>query len=148
GLSRRMGRDKARLRLGSRTMVAHIRSIAEASGVPARVIRKDEVKRCGPLGGIYTALRTSRADRILFLACDMPLITKEMIRWLLKALPARKAALFVRTKEGIGFPFALQKTTELLVARQIAKRELAVRQLPRVLRAKVLRLPRRFEPQL
>src|SRR5437879_712927 len=38
------------------------------------------VPRCGPLGGIYTALQTTRAQVILFLACDMPFITTELMQ--------------------------------------------------------------------
>ncbi|MBI3255114.1 MAG: NTP transferase domain-containing protein, partial [Nitrosarchaeum sp.] len=33
------------------------------------------VPRCGPLGGILTGLRSAKTEAVLFLACDMPLIT-------------------------------------------------------------------------
>src|SRR5262245_26810080 len=75
GLSSRLGRDKARLRLGPRTVLGHVREQARALGLPVRVIRRDRVPRCGPLGGVYTALVTTRADAVLFLACDMPFLT-------------------------------------------------------------------------
>src|SRR5262245_26747021 len=78
GLSKRMGRNKSRLSLGNITMLGHIRKTAEATGLPVRVIRRDCVPKCGPLGGIYTALKTTEADAILFLACDMPLVTTEL----------------------------------------------------------------------
>jgi molybdopterin-guanine dinucleotide biosynthesis protein A len=76
-----MGRDKARLRLGQRTMLGRIRVAARATGLPVRVIRRDAVPRCGPLGGIYTALQSTRAEAVLFLACDMPFVTPELIQW-------------------------------------------------------------------
>lgn len=50
GLSARMGRDKARLRLRGRTLLAWVRAAARATGWPVRVIRRDLVPRCGPLG--------------------------------------------------------------------------------------------------
>ena len=56
GLSSRMGRDKSRLRLGGRTLLARIRATAKVIGLPHRIIRRDLVANCGPLGGLYTAL--------------------------------------------------------------------------------------------
>src|SRR5881394_2977065 len=80
GLSQRIGRDKARLRLGRRTLLGHVRRAAEAVGLDVRVIRKDLVPRCGPLGGIYTGLITSTHDAEVFLSCDMPFVTPDLIR--------------------------------------------------------------------
>src|SRR2546427_11353860 len=75
GSSSRMGRDKSRLRLGGRTLLAHIRATAKTIGLPHRIIRRDLVVHCGPMGGLYTALVTSRADATLFLSCDMPFVS-------------------------------------------------------------------------
>src|SRR5437867_5654697 len=75
GLSQRMGRDKSRLRLGSKTLLRLIRIEAGELGLPLRVIRRDLIPRCGPLGGVYTALKTSKAEAELFLACDMPFVS-------------------------------------------------------------------------
>src|SRR4051812_49032994 len=72
GLSSRMGRDKADLRLGGRTLLGFIRAEARGLGLRLRIIRRDLLPRCGPLGGLYTGLKTSRAEAEIFLACDMP----------------------------------------------------------------------------
>src|SRR2546430_17716334 len=80
GQSRRMGRDKSRLKLGRRTLLGHIRAEAKTLGLPVRVIRRDLVPRCGPLGGIYTALKSTRADGVLFLACDMPFVRAALLK--------------------------------------------------------------------
>ena len=94
GLSARMGRDKARLRLRGRTLLAWVRAAARATGWPVRVIRRDLVPRCGPLGGVWTALGRSRAERLVFLSCDMPFVTPELIR----AVAQRKGrGVFVET---------------------------------------------------
>jgi len=49
GLSKRMGRDKSRLRLGSTTMLGHIRQAAQLTGLPVRVI--ENVARVAKLAG-------------------------------------------------------------------------------------------------
>lgn len=90
GLSSRMGRDKSRVRLGRRTMLGHVRATAAQLHLPVRVLRRDAVPRCGPLGGIYTALSRSRADAILFLACDMPFITHDFLNQMLKTFFSRQ----------------------------------------------------------
>lgn len=37
----------------------------------------DAIPSCGPLGGITTALKTIKAEKYLFLTCDMPFVRKE-----------------------------------------------------------------------
>jgi molybdopterin-guanine dinucleotide biosynthesis protein A len=44
---------------------------------------KDEIPDCGPLGGIYSALKASKTKYIFVLACDMPFVTTENIEKLL-----------------------------------------------------------------
>ncbi len=107
GLSSRMGRDKARLRLGGRTLLAHVRTVAGETGLPIRVIRKDLMPRCGPMGGLYTALKTTRAGAILFLACDMPFVPASLVRRILRRLKPSGSACFTRHGQGVGFPLLL-----------------------------------------
>lgn len=85
GASSRMGTDKALLPFRGRTLAQHIAgemvSVAESvtlvgdpdryTGLGLRVI-PDAVEACGPVGGIYTALRDTTADWNLVVACDMP----------------------------------------------------------------------------
>jgi hypothetical protein len=61
GLSSRMGRNKAALRIGRRTLLGVVRDNARRLDLPVRVIRRDLVPRCGPLGGICPAPKTPRA---------------------------------------------------------------------------------------
>src|ERR1700691_5640250 len=89
GLSTRMGRDKARLRLGGKTLLRRVRDVAAQTQWPARGIRRDLVARCGPLGGVYTALQTTSADNVLFLACDMPFVTIELVERLIELWPSK-----------------------------------------------------------
>jgi molybdenum cofactor guanylyltransferase len=149
GLSERMGRDKSRLRLGSTTMLGHIRKNARATGLPVRVIRRDCVPKCGPLGGIYTALKTTRAHAVLFLACDMPLVTKEIVEFVLghfgdtsESVKDSIGARFVRSRGRPGFPFILQRENVAIVHKQIQNGELSLQSLANALKATILPLKR------
>lgn len=127
-----MGRDKARLRLGGRTLLAWVRAAAQTAGWPVRVVRRDRVARCGPLGGVWTAFQRSRADRLVFLSCDMPFVTPDLIHEVAER-PGRAA--FVTTAEGAGFPFALDRKCLPTVEQMLEEQRFALRALARALRA-------------
>lgn len=151
GQSKRMGSDKARLRLGQTTMLGLVRKTARATGLPVRVIRRDCIPKCGPLGGIHTALKTTRADAVLFLACDMPLVSTELLQFILRrfAGPGRnkKRAIFTRSR-GVGFPFILRRETLDELQQQIGNRELSIQSLATALEGAALRLTRRLSREL
>lgn len=114
GRSRRMGRDKALLQLGSSTLLKRVLAavaplgsqcmlIANATdafsgfGVP---VHPDLRPGCGPLGGLHTALALSPTPSVLFLACDLPFLTKEFLRFLLSELGEHHAVV-PRSAEGL-----------------------------------------------
>ena len=101
GLSSRMGRDKSRIRIGRRTMLGHVRAIASQLGLPIRVLRRDAVPRCGPIGGIYTALARTRSDAILFLACDMPFVTSAFLNQMLNTFRRAKMSVAQVSKPAV-----------------------------------------------
>jgi molybdopterin-guanine dinucleotide biosynthesis protein A len=162
GLSQRMGRDKSRLRLGSITMLGHICKTARATGLPVRVIRRDCVPKCGPLGGIYTALKTTKADAVLFLACDMPFVSVELIQFILQkmressSMDSRlqaanrsvRGALFVRSHRRAGFPFILSRETTEIVDRQLQQGDFSLQTLAKELRATILPLKHSWSKQV
>ena len=144
GLSTRMGRDKARLKLGGVTMLARIKAVAaETFGarVFVRVIRKDCVRRCGPLGGIVTALRTSKARAVLFLACDMPLVTPALLKRLARASHDGVRAVFVSQNARVGFPLLLPVKVLPRIEAQLAAKQFSLHALARSLRAHHSTLP-------
>ena len=49
--------------------------------------RKDLVPRCGPIGGIYTALRTAETPLCLCVACDMPFIRPALLEYMVERSP-------------------------------------------------------------
>jgi molybdopterin-guanine dinucleotide biosynthesis protein A len=143
-----MGRNKATLRLGRRTLLGHARASARESGWPHRVIRRDLVPRRGPLGGVHTALSTTNADVVLFLSCDMPFVSAALIRTLLRRWDGRHPGLFVRAGGRTGFPFLLRQDTLPVVERLLADGPWSLHCLAQKLPARLLRLPARWTSQL
>jgi len=118
GLSTRMGREKARLKFCGRTLLGHARALVDEVGLPRRVIRRDAVPRCGPLGGIITALRTTKLSRVLFLSCDMPFITPKLVQQL---LDDSSPNVFVEANGRVDFPFCLAASALAIAEAQHAK---------------------------
>jgi molybdenum cofactor guanylyltransferase len=145
GLSARMGRDKARLRLGGRTLLARVRAAARATGWPVRVVRRDLGPRRGPLGGVGTAFQRSRAERLVFLPCDLPFVSPE---WIRRVGQGRARAVFTQAAEGAGFPFALARGCVPVVEGQLSAGEFSLQRLAAKLQAKRLRLPARRAAEL
>jgi len=144
GQSARMGRDKARLKLGRRTLLGHARAAARETGWPVRVLRRDAVPRCGPLGGIVTALQRSRHDAVVFLSCDLPFVSAAAIRRVGRAVSARRLAAFFEDDPGVvGFPFALRREALPVVRAQIERRRFSLQKLAAALGARRLRVPAR-----
>ena len=148
GLSTRMGRDKARLKFGKQTVLGNIHKAALATGFPVRIIRRDIVPRCGPLGGVFTALASSKAEFCLFLACDMPFVSPALMLWLLKRVSSSAPAIFVMSKEGPGFPFVLHQSCLAIIKQQIRRGRFSVSALAQALKARMARLPAKFTPEL
>jgi molybdenum cofactor guanylyltransferase len=96
GQSRRMGQDKALLEVEGRALIEYVidaanivadETIIVASDRPeyerfgCRVV-SDRFPQSGSLGGIYTALTESSNDHCLVLACDMPFVNPELLRFM------------------------------------------------------------------
>ena len=142
GLSTRMGRDKTTLRLRGKTLLGHVRTVAKATDWPVRVIRRDLVTRCGPLGGVYTALKTSRADAELFLACDMPFVSLNLLREISTKLSSSRHAVFAVVDGTAGFPFVIRKEGLPIVEAQMARGEFSLQKLALALKARRVRVPK------
>ena len=95
GLSRRMGSPKALLEINGQPQVARtaqlVAGVCASSaivGPPEDFARfgfpafADEQPRLGPLGGILTALSRTQTDWNLVVACDLPYLTAEWLRYL------------------------------------------------------------------
>lgn len=139
-----MGRDKARLRIGTSTLLTHARRAALAAGLGrVRTLRHDLVPRCGPLGGIITALRTTRADAVLFMACDMPFVTAGLLRRIARSSRRGQRSVAATQTGRSGFPLLLPASTLPAIERQVAGREFSLQRLLTVLAAQHLEIPAR-----
>ncbi len=133
-----MGRAKAGLRLEGRSLLQHARAAAGKAPWPTRVLRRDLVGRCGPLGGVYTALKTTRYEAVLFLACDMPFVTVALMEKLVRRSGGKGLAVFTRSAEGPGFPFLLRRSALGRVERQLARGQFSLRALAKACRARMV----------
>ena len=91
GASRRMGQDKAQLRLGPETMVERlaarlspVTSSVTLVGSPQAYVGHplptvpDVYEKWGALGGIHAALSTAKTDWSVVVACDLPFVTPDL----------------------------------------------------------------------
>jgi molybdopterin-guanine dinucleotide biosynthesis protein A len=143
GLSTRMGRDKSSARVGGQTMLSRVRSAARMAGLRVRVIRKDIVPRCGPIGGIFTALKSSQAAVVVILPCDMPFLAPALIQSAISSLRDSDGAVFTIVGAVAGFPCVFRRDLALpIVERQIARSNYSLQSLAKALRSRLIR-PRR-----
>ena len=145
GQSRRMGTDKAKLRLGRRTLLGHTKVLAKSLGLPARVVARDLRPNAGPLGGIETALETTQAARVLFLSCDMPLLQPALVQ---QILAVDAPAVFASREGVVGFPFCLAADLLPKVAAQLDAGERSLQKFSRAIRARRPRIAKANWPQL
>jgi molybdopterin-guanine dinucleotide biosynthesis protein A len=96
GKSTRMGFDKQQLKIGNKIIAEYIADklsndfsqIIVVSNKPhlyentGLFVVEDEIKGYGPLAGLYTGLTYSKSKFIYLIACDMPNISLEFIRYM------------------------------------------------------------------
>lgn len=148
GKAKRMGQDKSRIRLGRRTLLGHARTALESAGHKPRVVGKDLHPGLGPLGGIITAFRSARHSRVLFVGCDMPFVSGDLIDEFLAAATGGVGAMFTQHKRGVGFPFMLSRADLSVVEKQIVKGELSLQRLAKRLKARTWHPPAGRELEL
>ena len=111
GRSARMGRDKALLPLGNKTLVQQIAAEVTAAAGSARIVGADFTALgiesiadlfpgFGPVGGIATALLSSPAEWNLIVACDMPEVRREHLLAILERASRGRAQAAVPRDSG------------------------------------------------
>lgn len=101
GQNRRMGRDKALIEFHDKPLVAHVLErvqplcsetliVANNSAAYARFgcpIVGDVFPGMGSLGGIFSGLQAAHEPYALAVACDMPFLNQELLRYLISLTP-------------------------------------------------------------
>jgi molybdenum cofactor guanylyltransferase len=136
-----MGRSKALLKLGGISLLRHSLNLARETGFAARVIRRDVVPRCGPLGGVYTAAAQSSYPAILVLSCDMPFVTAGLLKDLMAQYFRQGKACFAAQNQKPGFPFILSCEALPQVGKLIQEQRYSLWELADALDAILLERP-------
>jgi molybdopterin-guanine dinucleotide biosynthesis protein A len=98
GKSSRMGKDKGYCTIKGKPMVMYAvdllsqvcDNIIISSNNPdykqfGYTVVEDEIKNIGPLGGIYSGLKQSTTQHNFFLSCDMPMVSAELVQYILSS---------------------------------------------------------------
>ncbi|MCE2471763.1 MAG: molybdenum cofactor guanylyltransferase [Anaerolineae bacterium] len=142
GQSRRMGRDKAFVELGGRALIERVIQRSADLGQAETILitnkpadyahlglpmHRDILPDTGSLGGIYTALVKATSPAVLVLACDMPFINADLLRFMLTQLDADTDIVVPRVD---GYPQALhaiyQKTCIAPIRAQLEANRLKI----------------------
>ena len=117
GKSLRLGRDKALLDWHGRTLLEHMVDLLASATDHVRVVGRDPVPDLvpgrGPLSGILTALETSETDSNIVVAVDLPLLTKQFLKYL-KSRAVINSRQIVACKIGSDFPLCMAFRRNLL----------------------------------
>ncbi|NPA46481.1 MAG: molybdenum cofactor guanylyltransferase [Chlorobi bacterium] len=129
GQSRRMGRDKALMPCGNRSLIQRVAAEARKLGFPAVVSTapgriypltpslahvEDRYPGTGPLGAIVSVMETRKADYYLFWPVDMPLLTAEIWQRLLSEAEKNRISLLWPEIHGRVYPLPGIYSRELL----------------------------------
>lgn len=135
GQSKRLGQDKALISIHAdgRPLIAHqielLRALSDDLFIvgPERPgyrdlnapLVLDDYPGEGPLGGIATALRRARHERVLVVACDLPFLSLPLLRWMLEQDRFRAAIVPCipgQSRQGAGL---VRQSTHAIYARSM-----------------------------
>jgi len=110
GQSTRMGTDKALLQINGKTLLESALEICRpvcgdiliSSNNPEHEkfgykIIPDEIKNCGPLGGIYSCLKKSDTDWNFIISVDSAFVTKDFVEFLISEIGDSDAIIPIHT---------------------------------------------------
>ncbi len=117
GQSRRMGKNKAELKMDERSfldiLVNELECFDELMVSVDMIVRHPEIKYpmvedlyhdCGPISGVYSALRKSVSDALLVVPCDVPLFSRTLAMDMIACLDAETDAVIAVTEDGREHP--------------------------------------------
>ncbi|MFL5822649.1 MAG: molybdenum cofactor guanylyltransferase [Solirubrobacteraceae bacterium] len=111
GLGRRLGGSKATVRVNGLPLITYpvhalrqalgevviaAKSDTELPGLPGVAVWIEPDEPCHPLAGLVHALELAQGRAVLICACDLPLVTPELVRDLARTDPQGAAAVVAR----------------------------------------------------
>ncbi|MCG8606476.1 molybdenum cofactor guanylyltransferase [bacterium] len=153
GESRRMGRNKALLRLQGETLIE--RSLSSIpDGYPAKIVTNspeeydflqyqtiaDVHKDLGPIGGVHAGLADAASFFSFFLACDLPFLSQELVKNLLNR-HSKQDIFGGRTRDGYQPLCTIYSANCLAVIEsQIKKQDFRLHRLPEMLNSEFIEI--------
>jgi len=111
GQSKRMGTDKALMELEGMTMLETVVKLCKNScdkilissnnpehGKFGFSVVVDEIKHCGPIGGLYSALRKSETDWNFIISVDSPFVEPLFLNFLISEIKDSDAVVPIHDK--------------------------------------------------
>lgn len=83
---------------------------------------KDEISEIGPIGGIYSALHRSETDINIFLPCDAPFLSKELLNYMLKDIAKYDAIVPVTKNKTHSTVLIIKKSCAEIISEEIDKK--------------------------
>lgn len=103
----------------------------------------DRFSEVGPIGGIYSALAVCRSDALMVTACDTPLVSRELVGFLLSHLSFEWDAVMAEDRRGRVHPLCgvYQRSAAPLLLEQIRGCDYKMANLLNRLRVRQVKLP-------
>lgn len=163
GKSQRMGTDKGLLLLKGKPFVQHIyEAMKPIFGDNIVVVSsnadydafgysriEDLISDKGPVGGLYTALKQSKTKFNLVLSVDVPLVTTELIQWLVDNHDDGYLVTQVQVGEKVSPLVAVyDRALRPLMGEHIAGNQLKLRDVIAEVNSQTLVIPEKWTKQL
>lgn len=137
GKSSRMGSDKGMLLLNKSVFIEHIvKALQEANIQNITIVSankaydflncnriEDVYPNKGPVGGIFTALSHTKTEQNIILSLDIPLITNDVIAWLISNIDYKKLITQVKVGDKTSPLIAVYNRKAVNVFEEHIKRE-------------------------
>lgn len=137
GKSSRMQKDKATLVYKEHSFIKTIHLQFQSLDISSAIISsnikhkklnintyKDQNNNLGPIGGLITAIEKSNTNWNIISSCDIPLLTKESIQWLIDNHDKNANATIAINKERKNPLFGIyHKNCKATIQKQIAKKD-------------------------
>lgn len=91
--------------------------------MPGCEIILDEEKNCGPLGGLYTALKRNDRELLFVSACDMPCLSMKLYKYLLQEIEKKQGVVPIMDKRAHPLAAIYRKDIFPVVEAQIRKKK-------------------------